>query len=59
MKLNYLIKTALDKIVFFPFGYLVDLWRWQVFDGRIKENEYSKKWWDLMCAQTFSKFFLS
>ena len=44
------MKTALDKIVFFPFGYLVDLWRWQVFDGRINENEYSKKWWDLVYA---------
>jgi peptidyl-dipeptidase A len=49
MQLNYLMKTALEKIVFFPFGYLVDLWRWKVFDGRIKENEYSKTWWDLVC----------
>lgn len=48
MKLNYLMKTALDKIVFFPFGYLVDLWRWKVFDGRIDDTEYSKQWWDLV-----------
>ncbi|XP_036407894.1 angiotensin-converting enzyme-like [Megalops cyprinoides] len=45
--INYLMKTALDKIAFLPFGYLMDQWRWKVFDGRISEGEYNKEWWNL------------
>uniref|UniRef100_A0A3B3XNX1 Angiotensin-converting enzyme n=1 Tax=Poecilia mexicana TaxID=48701 RepID=A0A3B3XNX1_9TELE len=30
--LNFLLKTALEKIAFLPFGYLIDLWRWVMFD---------------------------
>ncbi|XP_063259700.1 angiotensin-converting enzyme [Prinia subflava] len=45
--INYLMSIALDKIAFLPFGYLMDQWRWKVFDGRIKENEYNKEWWNL------------
>ena len=45
--LNYLMKVALDKIVFLPFGYLMDLWRWQVFKGTISEKDYNCEWWKL------------
>ncbi|NXU41431.1 ACE enzyme, partial [Drymodes brunneopygia] len=45
--INYLMSIALDKIAFLPFGYLMDQWRWKVFDGRIKEDEYNKEWWNL------------
>lgn len=45
--LNYLMKVALDKIVFLPFGYLMDLWRWQVFKGTIPEKDYNCEWWKL------------
>ncbi|KAJ8284556.1 hypothetical protein COCON_G00034060 [Conger conger] len=45
--INYLISIALDKIAFLPFGYLIDQWRWKVFDGRISESEYNKEWWNL------------
>ncbi|KAJ8365026.1 hypothetical protein SKAU_G00138570 [Synaphobranchus kaupii] len=45
--INYLISIALDKIAFLPFGYLMDQWRWKVFDGRISESEYNKEWWNL------------
>ena len=38
---------ALDKIAFLPFGYLVDQWRWKVFDGTITPENYNKGWWDL------------
>lgn len=44
--LNYLMSIALQKIVFLPFGYLIDLWRWQVFSGEIKSNELNRKWWE-------------
>uniref|UniRef100_A0A672UIL1 Angiotensin-converting enzyme n=1 Tax=Strigops habroptila TaxID=2489341 RepID=A0A672UIL1_STRHB len=45
--INYLMSIALDKIAFLPFGYLMDQWRWKVFDGRIKEDEYNQEWWNL------------
>uniref|UniRef100_A0A6Q2XA23 Angiotensin-converting enzyme n=1 Tax=Esox lucius TaxID=8010 RepID=A0A6Q2XA23_ESOLU len=45
--INYLMSIALDKIAFLPFGYLMDQWRWKVFDGRISESEYNKEWWNM------------
>ncbi|XP_069469916.1 angiotensin-converting enzyme-like [Ambystoma mexicanum] len=45
--INYLMSMALDKIAFLPFGYLMDQWRWKVFDGRIPEAEYNQQWWNL------------
>uniref|UniRef100_A0A3Q2QZH4 Angiotensin-converting enzyme n=1 Tax=Fundulus heteroclitus TaxID=8078 RepID=A0A3Q2QZH4_FUNHE len=45
--LNFLLKTALDKIAFLPFGYLVDLWRWGVFSGSTPPEKYNSAWWQL------------
>ncbi|XP_069761237.1 angiotensin-converting enzyme isoform X3 [Narcine bancroftii] len=45
--INYLMSMALDKIAFLPFGYLMDQWRWKVFDGRIPESDYNREWWNL------------
>uniref|UniRef100_A0A8C3GC06 Angiotensin-converting enzyme n=1 Tax=Cyclopterus lumpus TaxID=8103 RepID=A0A8C3GC06_CYCLU len=45
--INFLMSMALDKIAFLPFGYLMDQWRWKVFDGRIPSTEYNKEWWNL------------
>uniref|UniRef100_A0A672PYM2 Angiotensin-converting enzyme n=1 Tax=Sinocyclocheilus grahami TaxID=75366 RepID=A0A672PYM2_SINGR len=45
--INFLMSMALDKIAFLPFGYLMDQWRWKVFDGRISSSEYNKEWWNL------------
>ncbi len=42
-----LLRTALAKIAFLPFGYVIDLWRWKVFDGSIAPGEYNRTWWDL------------
>jgi peptidyl-dipeptidase A len=44
---GFLLQRALDKVAFLPFGYLVDQWRWKVFSGEIKPDEYNKGWWDL------------
>src|SRR5262249_931561 len=30
-----------------PFGLLIDQWRWKVFSGEIKAEDYNKAWWDL------------
>ena len=42
-----LMKRALEKIAFLPFGLLVDQWRWEVFSGQVKPDQYNKAWWDL------------
>ncbi|XP_055868874.1 angiotensin-converting enzyme-like isoform X2 [Biomphalaria glabrata] len=47
--INSLMEVALRKVAFFPFGYLVDNWRWSVFRGDTKPNDYNKHWWDLRC----------
>ncbi|ENN74047.1 hypothetical protein YQE_09338, partial [Dendroctonus ponderosae] len=35
------------KITFLPFGYLMDLWRWDVFSGKTAPEDYNCKWWEL------------
>jgi peptidyl-dipeptidase A len=42
-----LLRQALDKVAFLPFGLLIDKWRWQVFSGEVKPEDYNKAWWDL------------
>ena len=42
-----LLRSALDKIAFLPFGLLIDKWRWQVFSGQVKPADYNKAWWAL------------
>jgi len=42
-----LLKKALDKVAFLPFGLLIDQWRWKVFSGEITPANYNKTWWDL------------
>jgi peptidyl-dipeptidase A len=43
----FLLKMALDKIAFLPFGLLVDKWRWQVFSGEVDPAHYNEAWWKL------------
>jgi peptidyl-dipeptidase A len=45
--LGNLMRLALDKVAFLPFGLLVDQWRWKVFAGEIKPSEYNRTWWEL------------
>lgn len=45
--LGVLMHQALEKIAFLPFAYVVDQWRWKVFSGEIKPEDYNKSWWDL------------
>ncbi|KUJ81604.1 peptidyl-dipeptidase [Microbulbifer flavimaris] len=45
--IGFLMRQALDKIAFLPFGLLVDKWRWQVFDGEVQPGDYNKAWWQL------------
>jgi peptidyl-dipeptidase A len=45
--INGQLKMALDKVAFLPFGKLIDQWRWAVFDGRVKPENYNAAWWEL------------
>jgi len=45
--LPLLLRTAMDKIAFLPFGLLIDKWRWEVFSGQVKPADYNKAWWAL------------
>lgn len=38
---------GLDKITFLPFGLIMDLFRWNVFKGIIKKENYNYEWWKL------------
>jgi peptidyl-dipeptidase A len=42
-----LLRQAMDKVAFLPFGLLIDQWRWKVFDGEIKPADYNSSWWKL------------
>ena len=45
--LGLLLRQAMDKVAFLPFGLLVDKWRWNVFNGSITPDNYTKAWHDL------------
>ena len=45
--IGLLLKMALDKVAFIPFGLLVDQWRWKVFSGEVAPQDYNKAWWEL------------
>ena len=44
---EFLLRRALDKIAFLPFGLMIDQWRWKVMDGSLKPQDYNKGWWEL------------
>ena len=45
--LNYLYKQALEKVAFLPWAYLMDLWRWEVFNGTYTPANWNQNWWKL------------
>jgi peptidyl-dipeptidase A len=45
--IGLLLRQALGKVAFLPFGLLIDQWRWQVFSGQVSSAEYNTAWWDL------------
>ena len=47
VEIDLLLRQALDKIAFLPFGLLVDQWRWRVFSGEITPDRYNTAWWQL------------
>jgi len=45
--IGLLLKRALEKIAFLPFGVVIDQWRWKVFSGEITPANYNAEWWKL------------
>lgn len=45
--IGLLLRTALEKVAFFPFGLLIDQWRWKVFSGEVTPENYNQTWWQL------------
>ncbi|GGB33447.1 peptidase M2 [Sphingomonas metalli] len=42
--IGLLLRQAMDKVAFLPFGLLIDKWRWQVFSGQIAPGGYQAGW---------------
>ena len=42
-----LLKQAMERVAFLPFGLMIDQWRWKVFSGEIAPADYNKAWWAL------------
>ena len=45
--IGLLLRRALDKLAFLPFGLLIDQWRWKVFSGQVPPEKYNSAWWEL------------
>ena len=45
--IGLLLRQAMDKVAFLPFGLMVDRYRWQLFDGTIPADQLNKGWNDL------------
>lgn len=46
--IGLLLRQAMDKVAFLPFGLLIDKWRWQVFSGEVTPENYNAAWWALV-----------
>ncbi|CAG0895745.1 unnamed protein product [Cyprideis torosa] len=45
--LNFLLRTALKKVAFMPYSYIMDKYRWSLFEGEILPEELNAAWWKL------------
>ncbi|WP_299193007.1 M2 family metallopeptidase [uncultured Erythrobacter sp.] len=45
--IGLLLRQAMDKVAFLPFGLLVDRYRWSLFDGSVAPEDYNSAWTDL------------
>ncbi len=42
--IGLLLRQAMDKVAFLPFGLLMDKWRWGVFSGATNPDKYQSDW---------------
>jgi peptidyl-dipeptidase A len=45
--IGLLLRQAMDKVAFLPFGLLIDKWRWNVFNGEVPTTGLNQGWNDL------------
>ena len=45
--INFLLQQAMERVMFLPFGYMIDQYRWALFDGSIGRDEMNEGWWQL------------
>nr|XP_039268156.1 angiotensin-converting enzyme-like [Styela clava] len=43
--INFLMKKALGKLVFYPFALTMAKWYWNVYSGKIKQENINDAWW--------------
>ncbi|XP_012675889.2 angiotensin-converting enzyme 2-like [Clupea harengus] len=46
-EINFLMKQALTIVATLPFTYMLEEWRWQVFQGTIPKDEWMQRWWEM------------
>uniref|UniRef100_A0A3P8ZXN9 Angiotensin-converting enzyme n=1 Tax=Esox lucius TaxID=8010 RepID=A0A3P8ZXN9_ESOLU len=45
--INFLMKQALTIVATLPFTYMLEEWRWQVFQGTIPKDQWMLRWWEM------------
>lgn len=45
--IGLLLRQAMDKVAFLPFGLLLDRYRWNLFNGSIASADYNSAWQEL------------
>ncbi|KAM8975167.1 angiotensin-converting enzyme 2 [Pelodytes ibericus] len=43
--INFLLRQALTIVGTLPFTYMLEQWRWRVFEGEIKKENWMHEWW--------------
>uniref|UniRef100_A0A8C6ZM75 Angiotensin-converting enzyme n=1 Tax=Nothoprocta perdicaria TaxID=30464 RepID=A0A8C6ZM75_NOTPE len=51
-EINFLLKQALTIVGTMPFTYMLEKWRWMVFNGNITKQEWMKRWWEMNVPKT-------
>ncbi|XP_063056336.1 angiotensin-converting enzyme 2-like [Engraulis encrasicolus] len=46
-EINFLMKQALTIVATLPFTYMLEEWRWQVFQDNIPKEKWMEDWWDM------------
>lgn len=45
--INALLKMALERVAFMPFGLIIDMYRWEIFSGAVSEEHWNDRWEEL------------
>ncbi|KAM4630494.1 angiotensin-converting enzyme 2 [Polymixia lowei] len=46
-EINFLLKQALTIVATLPFTYMLEEWRWQVFQGNVTKDQWMERWWEM------------